>query len=323
MDYIGFSIYQRLFLGDRQSLADVGAASDEPEAIFPAVANSLDRIVAELGTKHGVGGVLHFCDIDHLFSQDLIAQPWRDAEKAWAARRRYPFLLGSHIPFSHDVLPLAPGFVDNFRQATSMCSDLGVDSLVLHAPLIRTTDTDTSFLDLMTSPPIIDAMASCSAFMCWENAQDTDAYYRDIGRLVAWRQRLVDRLVDMGCRQIADRQLFCFDTGHLLLSLQRDGAGQEQVMTHLPEFARHVKVFHIHANDGTRDQHLIPFLDLKKHHLPEVNPARFVANSKLVMSWIDLVLSHGMIDGRHVHLESGPPMPVEDVLAFYRGFFER
>ncbi|MBN2153722.1 MAG: hypothetical protein JW839_19855 [Candidatus Lokiarchaeota archaeon] len=101
MDYIGFSIYSKLFLGDRQSLADINATGDDPEAIFPAVAATLDGIVAEFGARHHVGGVVHFCDIEHLFGQDIIKQPWFDAERAWSARRGYPFVLGFHINFSH------------------------------------------------------------------------------------------------------------------------------------------------------------------------------------------------------------------------------
>ncbi len=87
MDYIGFSIYPKLFFGDRQSLADIGATGDDPEAIFSAMTATLDKIVAEFGARHHVGGVVHFCDIEHLFRQDLIAQPWRDAANAWSARR--------------------------------------------------------------------------------------------------------------------------------------------------------------------------------------------------------------------------------------------
>jgi sugar phosphate isomerase/epimerase len=323
MDYIGFSIYPKLFMGDAQSLADIGASGDDPEAIFPAMAATLDKVVAEFDTRHHVGGVVHFCDLEYLFGQDLIAQPWLDSERAWSARRKYPFVLGLHIHFSHDSLPLAPGFVGTFQMTMALCKVLGVESVVLHAPLIRTEDTDNDFLDLMTSKPVIDAMNSCSAALCWENAQDTEAYYRDLGRLVAWRQRLADRLTEMGLKDLAARQLFCFDTGHLTLSLQRDGAGDEQVSRHLPDFARYVKVFHIHANDGTKDQHLIPFMDVKKYRLAEVNKKRFVANSKLAMSWVDTCLGLGKVDGRHVHLESGPPMPLEEVLAFYHRFFDR
>ncbi|MEX2683959.1 MAG: hypothetical protein Q6373_020480 [Candidatus Sigynarchaeota archaeon] len=323
MDYIGFSIYPRLFLGDRQSLADIEAGGDDPEAIFPAMAATLDKLIAEFGTRHRVGGVIHFCDIEHLFRQDLIKQPWLDAERAWRPRRAYPFVLGFHINFSHENLPLAPGFVDTFQRTMALCKELGVESVVLHAPLIRTGDIDKDFLDLMTSKPIIDAMSSCGAAMCWENAQDTPAYYRDLGRLVAWRQRLVDRYAGMGRKDLAVRQMFCLDTGHLLLSLQRDGAGNDQVSRYLPDFARHVKVYHIHANDGTRDQHLVPFMDVKKYRLAEVNPERFAANSELVLSWVDTCLALGKADGRHVHLESGPPMPLEEIIAFYHRFFDR
>ncbi len=323
MDYIGFSIYPKLFMGDRQSLADIKAGGDDPEAIFPAVAATLDGIVREFGARHRAGGVIHFCDIEHLFSQDLIMQPWIDAERAWIPKREYPFVLGFHINFSHDNLPLAPGFTSTFERTMNLCKTLGVESLVLHAPLLKTDDIDLDFLDLMTSKPVIDAMNSCGAALCWENAQDTVAYYRDLGRLVAWRQRLADRLTSMGHPALAERQLFCLDTGHLLLSLQRDGASDEQVSRYLPEFARHVKVFHIHANDGTRDQHLVPFLDVKKYRLAEVDEERFVANSRLAMSWIDTCLSIGTVDGRHVHLESGSPMPLAEILAFYHRLLDR
>ncbi len=323
MDYIGFSIYPKIFMGDAQTLADIGASGDDPEAIFPAMATILDKLMGEFTTRHHPGGVIHFCDLEYLFGQDLIAQPWQDTERAWSARRKYPFVLGLHINFAHENLPLAPGFLGTFQRTMALCKALNIESLVLHAPLANTEDIDRDFLELMASKPVIDAMSSCKAMFCWENAQDTEAYYRDIGRLVAWRQRLADRLTEMGLKDLAARQLFCFDTGHLTLSLQRDGAGSEQVSRHLPDFAEHVKVFHIHANDGTRDQHLIPLLDVKKHRIAEVNKKRFEANSKLAMSWVDTCLELGKVDGRHVHLESGPPMPLEEVLAFYHRFFDR
>ncbi len=323
MDYIGFSVFPKLFMGDRQSLADIDAIGDDPEAIFPALATILDKIIGEFSTRYHPGGVIHFCDLEYLFGQDLIAQPWRDAERAWSRARKYPFVLGFHINYAHDNLPLAPGFIDTFKRTMSLCKALDVESVVLHAPLITTEDIDGKFLDLMASRPIVDAMASCKAIFCWENAQDTPAYYRDIGHLVTWRQRLADRLSEIGHRDLAMRQQFCFDTGHLLLSLQRDGAGNEQVSRHLPDFARHVKVFHIHANDGTSDQHLVPFLDVKKYRIPEVDENRFEVNSRLVMSWIEICFANGKVDGRHVHLESGPPMPLEEIIAFYHRLLDR
>jgi sugar phosphate isomerase/epimerase len=322
MDYIGFSIYQRLFMGDRQSLADIKAARDDPDAIFTALATTVDTLVNAFVNKHHVGGVVHFCDLESLFGQDIITQPWQDVERAWYARRSYPFALGFHVNFSHDNLPLATGFVDTFRKTMSLCNSLGVDAVVMHAPLITTKDTDRDFIEIMTSPRVVDAMNLCKASICWENAQDTIATYRDLGRLVAWRRQLVDRLEQQGHRDLARRQLFCFDTGHLLLSLQRDGASATQVTRHLPDFAKHVKVFHIHANDGTKDQHLIPFLDVKKYKLDAVNERRFKENSQLVTSWVHTCLQQGQIDGRHVHVESGPPMPVDEIIAFYQRLLE-
>ena len=320
MDHVGFSIYNRLLLGDKLALHDLAIEGDEPEQVFPGV---LDRIaglidaVSALGIR--VGGTLHLCDVG-LIRQEFVRQSWLDAVAAWKNRS---FLLGYHVNYAHENLPLAPGFLKTFRDAARDCNQLGVDAMVVHAPLLTTENTDASFVSEVTSEPFIDAMRACNATVCWENAQDPAARYKRLDMLLAWRDMLVQELERLGHGELTKRHQFCLDTGHLLLAIQRDGVEKSHADHYLPAFAKHVKVFHVHVNDGTADQHVLPFTDARiVPQAPKVvNPARLDKNSRIVERWLRICDEHKDVANRHVHLEASSPAPFTEMVAFYKRYY--
>ncbi|MHA1698853.1 MAG: hypothetical protein ACTSWN_08455 [Promethearchaeota archaeon] len=322
MNYLGYSIYSRLFLGDREMLADLGVKGDEPSVIFPTVLESVQKIVDNFSDRMELGATIHFCGIMYLMENDFMLEPWLSALKQ--IKMRYPFVLGLHINFDHQNLPLAPGFDETFLKAMKLCTALNVDAMVMHAPLIQTGNTDDDFVAAMTKEKILDAMDENKTVLCWENAQDPEARYRFLDNLIHWREKLVEKLDCIGRDDLVDRHLFCFDTGHFLLSLQRDHANKDQVEKYLPEFGKHVKVYHIQANDGTSDQHLIPFINFKAVNCrKEVNHSRFEENSRKVIDYIQACEDNTDLEGRHLHLEVDNPMPISEMIRFYERYFDR
>lgn len=332
MDYVGFSVYNSILMGDRAALDQLSIHGEEPEMVFPGLLAAVDRLAASVEPHvrdKGIGTVIHFCDMRHLMSQDFVTAPWKQALRSHAGTSRFKFFTGAHINFNHGNLPLAPGFEKEFISALEYCKAFNVDAMVLHAPLVQTGDTDGDWARLMTSEAVTSAMEGCDTTLCWENAQDTNARYRLLENLVPWRRKLVSTLEKSGLDHLEERHQFCFDTGHFLLSLQRDGANEAKEMDYFDEFAKHVKVFHLQANDGTgHDQHLVPFLDLDTRKTEtQVDKDRFIANSNKIVELVARCNAHAGIDDRHVHVEVGKPVFLEDMIAFYKrlyrdGFFQ-
>jgi hypothetical protein len=73
-----------------------------------------------------------------------------------------------------------------------------------------------------------------------------------------------------------------------------------------PLFARDIKVFHIHANDGKSDQHLTPgSLDHFDHPTRKaVDKKRFLSCSNDVLGFLETCDQHKGMAGRHVHVEA-------------------
>lgn len=53
-----------------------------------------------------------------------------------------------------------------------------------------------------------------------------------------------------------DRYAVCLDTGHLMVNTSKTG---ETVADAIRNLGKHLKVLHVHDNDGTFDSHLIPY----------------------------------------------------------------
>lgn len=325
MDRVGFSIYARHLLGDKSILAEYEIQGVEPEHVFPQLIDGVRTLVKVANEASGKshGGVIHMCGLTGLMGNDFVRKPWLDAVAR--ADLGNEWSLGFHVNFDHQNLPLAPGFTSTYENAMHLCKLLNVEAMVLHAPLVKTTNTDQDWIDLMTSEGILDITRSTSTVLCWENAQDSIARYRLLENLIEWREQLVNELERTGNGDLADRHQFCFDTGHFLLSLQRDDAPREELDNFLPEFAKHVKVYHIHANDGTSDQHLVPFIDVEKTRgtmkFP-VHATKFQENSELVLSMIETCQERSLLHDRHLHMEVDSPSSIDDMAKFYKRYYQ-
>ncbi|HME54870.1 MAG TPA: hypothetical protein VKM55_21880 [Candidatus Lokiarchaeia archaeon] len=326
MDYIGYSIYQRTFIGNHSDFNSLGVQGEEPIEVLPQfldIVESWADACSEMSSTP-LGTTIHFCDIARNMLDEFIIEPWLETVKQRTFR--YPFVPGFHIAFRNEELPLAPGFPETFKYTMDVCKKLKVDACVLHAPMIETNDTTNDWIDLMLRDDIIEAMRENNTILCWENAQDTPARYRLLKNLLEWRECLVERLDRTGNTDLASRHLFCFDTGHFILSMQRDGASQDEVDQYLPEFGKLVKVFHIQTNDGTRDHHLLPFVPYSSissvKTKQDVDPVRFEQNSALALQYLKVCDAVAEIEGRHVHLEIDAPHTIDDVVAFYRRYFQ-
>nr|MDO8119642.1 TIM barrel protein [Candidatus Sigynarchaeota archaeon] len=322
MDYIGISIYSKTIY-ENQMFRDLGIDAEDLGDAFKGLLKMVDSLATRFSTeKRPLGVTIHLCDIAML-KFDWVREPWLDAVRT--TRLSHPLEVGYHINFAHENLPIAPGFVNTFKDAMDMCRQLGAKVCVMHAPLMITKDTDADFAALMACDDVLDAMGSNDTVLCWENAQDTPAPYRFLDALLGWRRRLNGVLEQKGRAEFINRHQFCLDTGHLLVSLQRDGAASDQVTKYLPEFAKNVRVFHLHANDGSKDQHLTPLLMCSQDRLGPgkipIDQGAFLKNSEIVLDWMATCDRNATLDARHVHLEVDVPTSIASIERFYKRYF--
>nr|MDO8115469.1 hypothetical protein [Candidatus Sigynarchaeota archaeon] len=327
MDYIGYSVYNRTFLGERFDLDSLNVTAEEPDGIISQMMAAADLMADKVATvaKRPLGATIHLCNIGEYLLDQFIADAWIETRKK--KEFKHPFRPGYHINFDKGNLPLAPGFPATFKKAMADCAKLDIDACVMHAPMVETSDTDGDWIDLMLRDDIVDAMRGNKTILCWENAQDTPARYRLLKNLLGWRERLVAQLERAGCADLASRHVFCFDTGHFNLSLQRDGASKDEVTRYLPEFGKLVKVFHIQINDGTRDHHLLPFIGpatyLRNASKKDVDDKKLKKNSALVLKYLWTCDDNKQLDDRHVHIEIDGPFTIDEVVSFYARYYSR
>lgn len=316
MHLFGYTLWTELFTGDARWIRSLGLddrGEFDPEGtswdgIFVGLASVLDRA----GLAGKMGGCLHvsseiaaMCSNTGTFE---ILPRYLAARDAFATRT--PFELGVHRAFNDTVNPLGPEHATSFLADLRSAKTLQATTLVAHPPRNFSYDhgeMERFFIDDVTRPELCEALAGTGIIIAWENM--IEGQYSSLQELLVFRERLADRLNQIGFPELANQHRICLDTGHLLIWRAHHPSTRHadaEIESCLPGIAKHLKVYHIHANDGSSDFHVTPgstaFLDHETRK--GMDPAAFMTCSGLVSEWIESCEVKAKLDRRHVHLEA-------------------
>ncbi len=325
MEFYGFSLWHDLLTGSQpwlESLALGNADDFDPSGDgFTKVFNALRRVLAESGLRGKLGGCFHtssnFPEIMERF--DLLPA-FIAARDAFA--KEIPLEMGMHCRFDAQDLPLAGRYPEVLQRDFELATKLGAITIVAHFPK-DIGDTTKALVDELLSEPVIRTFRQFPKLtLCWEN-QGPKEYFGSIAHMLAFREQLIKALGHAGAKDLVDRHLFCLDTGHLVYWANQNTRGVDasfkEIEIFLPKLARFLKVFHIHANDGAGDNHLVPHSDAFFDHKSrmDVNLDRFRANSKIVDDWLKVCYRNRGVPGLHVHVEAlKMPFSLEQLISY-------
>lgn len=298
----GIVVNHEVYLEDAEWLAAYDLDAGEPETALPAVLQWIRAGLARADVSARVGAAP--CVAINSNTHHLLQQAWfRDAfVGSLQAVPDWPTVF--HIPFNSRELPLQPGFPDTFLAHLELVGQLGASATVIHPPK-SPGDVTPALVELFAKPAIRDAILSAKVLVCIENAENKNTFYQNFEHLVKLRQAVVQRVPEL-----APFLKFCFDTGHYLLYQQRDGGPDTDWSEWAGPFLAETCVVHVQANDGSRDQHLLPLPALPEaSSFPTtVDGPKFARNCAHVLAWFreaDQVWRASPVP-RHLVLEINP-----------------
>jgi hypothetical protein len=183
-----------------------------------------------------------------------------------------------------------------------------------------------SIVDVLTSNEVIEMLRESQVELNWENGGPTDAS-GSLRFLLDLRTHLVDALTDAGAADLVPRHRFCLDTGHLLYwkysNPRGPEAAEQEIQDCLPLFAEELRTYHLHANNGCGDHHLVPFAsDLPGNPNPRrvgYDDATYAARSQEVIGWLQMCRARQRLEGVHWHVEAlSLPFSLAQIATFGR-----
>lgn len=327
MEFYGFSLWHDLLTGSQPWLDSLGlgnADDFDPSADgFTKIFDALRHVLDESGLRGKLGGCFHTSsNFPDLMERFELFPSFLAARDAFA--KKIPLELGMHCSFNAQDLPLAGRYPEVLQRDFELANKLGTVTVVAHFPA-RAEDTTAALIDELLSKPIIQTFRNFpNLTLCWEN-QGPKEFFGSIAHMLHFRDHLLESLKLAGAKDLIYRHLFCLDTGHLMYWANQNADGVEasfkEIDTFLPQLARFLKVFHIHANDGTGDNHLVPHSEAFFDHKSRagVNLNRFRVNSQIVDDWLKICYRHRSVPGLHVHVEALKiPFSLEQLVDFGR-----
>lgn len=238
-----------------------------------------------------------------------------------------PLEMGMHSSFSAGEHVGEGKFPSILEKDVRYAQLLGATSIVEHFPKIIENKIHELVAELC-SESILKLLRPSKMILAWENL-GPDTMAGSLEYLLDFRNALEDKLREIGEPEIINQHLFCLDTGHLLLYRDNAKIGLQatnaEIERYLPAFAKKLKVFHIHANDGQNDQHLTP-LSLEFFDAPNragIDQTKFLNNSETVVDWIKTCEKNKKVEGRHLHVEAlRLPLSLNQIVEFGRRLSE-
>ena len=289
--------------------------------------SKLNYVMDESGLSGKLGGCFHLLSRapKFLINMDLMGE-FREAQKRYRATHGLQSLeIGLHCTTGIENLVLGGNFAQNLAKDIQIGEAMGATSIVEHAPEGPNNVIKEAVEELATDP-VIKLMQSTNINFCWENKAcyppKKNRFFGSIKAMVEFRIALMDKLKEIGHPELIVRNIFCFDTGHLLTWRQTHIDHYDvdkEIEEYLPEFAKHIKVFHIHINSGRMDNHTTPFATEFLDHPTRKGMTEQIVqeNSARVMEWLKICNEHKGIEGRHLHLEAtSNPFTLDHYITF-------
>jgi len=319
MDYFGFSLWTELMIGDKLWLNSLELEFEDefvPDVDgWAQIFSKLHKVLILSGLNKKLGACLHTSmNIPLILKNTGMENNLKIVMKSFSEKN--PFQFGMHSSFTENDLILNKDYKKVLKKDLELCSILNAVAIVEHPPLpgksksLNRKYQIKEMIEELTSNEIISLLESNKIILCWENMGNENEFFGDISNLIEFKNLLDDKLSEIGKKELIKRHLFCLDTGHLLLWSDKNSNGlnyaNKVIEECIPEFAKNILVFHIHANDGNGDNHIVPFSTEFFDHpsRKNINKEKFLENSKRVMAWLEICEDYKKINGRHLHIEA-------------------
>ena len=317
--FIGLNLSEQFLIQSEEWAKLLGvrfSESEDPEELFHEYISWSETSLRLSNFPDHFGILSHFGGNHALLEQDWFQQAFIAGIERKKDQHR-PLATLQHIPYRDDDLPLNSQFLKTLTKDVHLALKLGSKSIVLHAP--RTVqDTTKEFILELTSPEILEILQDNKINLAIENAQDSGTFFQSMEHLLNLRKQLGLRFQELGKPGLINRIQFCFDTGHYLLYQQRDGYDEDEWNRFGKDFLKHTGVIHIHTNDGTKDQHLLPYASTEAVH-PTKLPVEYkyvFENSHRVMKWIQATMEETQVPDLFLVMEIDPYFTKEEYHLF-------
>ena len=319
MDYFGWTLSNRLFTGDKNWLEAMEIGRDKKKGEFEPdkegwllIIQKVQKTLEYSGLNVQMGPALHLApNILPLLINLELDDELRSAVAEY--RTKNPIQLSMHARHADDELVNSPRFPSIFADDIEYATKCNVRSLVEHPP-IGTENTITETVSILSSDWFCILLEkNPDITLAWENKADyahKRRFFGSIARMVEFHNTLDDKLHEIGKKHLIKRHQFCFDTGHLLIwrgTAESKNDADKEIEEYLPEFARHIKVYHFQANDGIIDGHVTPFstkfFDHKSRTRMQLD--RMGENFEIIENWIKICNHSPHPNEQHYFLEAG------------------
>ena len=163
----------------------------------------------------------------------------------------------AHAPFPA-YLPGHPELLDFmigvYKNCIRLCHAAGCKNLIIHSiSLMEQDETNTpetiEAMNYRLYESLIPTLQECDVVVCLENLfTRRPAIVEGVCSDPHEAVRYIDTLNEKAGKEAFG---FCLDIGHLQLLAKN-------MRTFIPVLGKRIKVLHIHDNDGSRDQHMLP-----------------------------------------------------------------
>ena len=331
MDYFGWTIWTGLFSGDYGVVNAHGIPDPEEfepnEEGWSFLYSKLDSALEESGLKEKLGTCFHTSiQVPELLQNFEYVDEFYSATDKYMSRSDVNFDFGLHASFGKGDYILDGKFAEVLKHDIEMRKILKYGKCIVEHPAHPVkVNRSNAMVDKLTTEPISSMLEENDIELCWENMPGyatEKCYYSSLKHLVEFRELLSDKFQEIGKNHLIDKNLFCLDTGHLLIwrHQQQDiVAADKEIEEYLPQFAKFTKIFHYHTNDGVADNHIAPGAWAFADHPSRkwINKKRFLENSELIYDWIKVCEQNKGMDGRHLHIEAGTtPFTLDGYIEF-------
>ncbi|MHA1341942.1 MAG: hypothetical protein ACTSRZ_18895 [Promethearchaeota archaeon] len=316
-DYYGWSLWTELMLGDKLWVKSLDLENEIEDEFVPdvncwsLVFSKLRKVLKESGLERKTGGCFHTSMNIPLILKNVGLE--NELKKAiQLIKKEIDFQFGMHSSFTKNDIILNKNYPNVLKKDLELCSILNGVTIVEHPPEYIKKKQIKLMVDELTSPQIIQLLKTNEIILSWENMSG-NKLMGNLKNLIEFRNMLKDKLEEIGEKDLINRHLFCLDTGHLLLWRSHYFTGKwfadKIIEEALPEFSKYINVFHIHGNDGRKDNHCVPFsLEFFNHDSRKgINKKKFLENSKIVLNWLKICEEYkksSFVESRHIHLEA-------------------
>jgi sugar phosphate isomerase/epimerase len=314
MDYFGCSLWSEIMMNNKDWNSSLNLPLDEDGEFVPdrngwdIIFKRLFEFIEDAGLKGKLGGCYHTSsEIPTVLNNFGLVSDYKDSLQKYNKENNIE--IGMHSTFGRNDQVCNGNYVNVLKKDLELCTILAGSCIVEHSSIPK-KNADIhlkQMVDELTSDQIVELLLKYpNISLSWENMGNKKSQFSSLNRLVDLIDALGDKLKDIGHPEMIKQHNLCLDTGHLLIAMNQSKEIKKEIVDSLPRFAKKLKVFHIHANNGKNDNHIIPS-SLEFFNLPNrkgIKEKKFLQNSEIVWEWLQICNENKGMDGRHIHLEA-------------------